>query len=168
MTPLIPERIETDRLILRRPVEADRAAYVHFYTSARSALAMGPFDDAGANAFFDKELALWHDKGFGMHSLFARAAPNIPIGLAGVWQPDGWPDPELGWLLWEGAEGKGYAQEAARAVRDTVFAQGWPTLISYINAANAGSARTATRLGARLEDATAEPQLWRHKPEWAQ
>lgn len=166
--PIIPERIETERLILRRPVEADRTAYVHFYTTERSALAMGPFDEAGANAFFDKEMALWEQKGFGMHSLFAKDAPNIPIGLAGVWQPEGWPAPELGWLLWEGAEGKGYAQEAASAVRNTVFAKGWSTLISYINVENTASARTATRLGARLTDASGEPQVWQHRPEWAQ
>lgn len=168
--PIVPEEIETGRLILRRPQDADRAAYVAFYTSDRSAMALGPFDAAGASRFFDQEKALWTDKGFGMHTLFAKSAPEQPIGLVGVWQPDAWPEPELGWLLWDGAEGKGYAQEAARAVRDIVFAEGWPTLISYIADDNAPSIALARRLGAvRAADhpRTPDASVWRHRPELA-
>lgn len=163
--PILPERVETERLILRRPSGADRAAYVAFYTSPRSAMAIGPFDTAGANAFFDDECTLWNEKGFGMHTITTKAAPHTPIGLAGIWQPAQHPEPELGWLLWDGAEGHGYAYEAATALRDIAFARGWPSLISYIDAENSSSEKLAIRMGAVLTATCSNPRTWRHRPE---
>jgi RimJ/RimL family protein N-acetyltransferase len=60
-------------------------------------------------------------------------------------------EPELGYFLREGAEGRGLALEATSAARDWAWAQGLPSLVSYVNPANARSAVLAERLGARLD-----------------
>lgn len=169
--PIIPEQIETERLILKRPSDSDRAAYIGFYTSDRSAMALGPKSPDDASAFFDQECALWDDKGFGMYSLFAKSDPNTPAGLVGLWHPSICAEPELGWLLWDHAEGNGYATEAARACLDMWLGGGKLAPISYITANNAASQAVARKLGAHIE--TMHPnhpnlQIWRHKRDLAQ
>ena len=79
------------------------------------------------------------------------------------------PKPEIGWVLTPCAEGHGYATEAARAVHPLALAQfGSGRVVSYIDAANTQSARTALALGARrdpvAEAALGEPDLliYRH------
>lgn len=163
---LIPTILTTDRLILRRPVEADRDAYVAFYMSDRSKMAMGPLDKPGASAFFDTEVQLWDKNGFGMYSLTVKGS-DVPLGLVGLWQPEGWAEPELGWLLWDGAEGHGYASEAAQACLTMWLGIGRPGPVSYIDAANHASQAVARRLGGHLEaldPKNAETQIWRHGP----
>ena len=56
---------------------------------------------------------------------------------------------ELGWLLYDGYEGQGYATEAAAALRDWAFGTlGLETLVSYCDPDNAASIAVAERLGA--------------------
>jgi hypothetical protein len=63
-----------------------------------------------------------------------------------------WSEPELGWQLQIEAEGKGYAFEAAIAMRDWAFqVRKLKTLVSYIGPDNARSIRLADRLGATLD-----------------
>ena len=41
------------------------------------------------------------------------------VGRAGIYHPDGWPEPELGWMIYAGTdEGRGLAREAATAARE--------------------------------------------------
>jgi RimJ/RimL family protein N-acetyltransferase len=57
---------------------------------------------------------------------------------------------EIGWALVRAHWGRGYATEAARAVRDWARAErGYDRLISLIDPANVASQRVAERLGAR-------------------
>jgi RimJ/RimL family protein N-acetyltransferase len=61
-------------------------------------------------------------------------------------------------VLQAGAEGRGFASEAAAAVRDHAFrALGWPTLVSYMDPENDRSVRLAERLGGVRDDAAARP-----------
>ena len=72
-----------------------------------------------------------------------------------------WPEIELAWHLFEGAEGKGFATEAGRVVktwaRDDL---GLDKLVSYIDVSNERSQAVAKRLGA-ITDGTRAP----HEPE---
>jgi RimJ/RimL family protein N-acetyltransferase len=53
----------------------------------------------------------------------------------------------MGWALYDGYEGQGYATEAAKAARD--WAQGrLASLVSYTHASNTRSVAVAERLGA--------------------
>ncbi|KMW60525.1 Protein export cytoplasm protein SecA ATPase RNA helicase [Candidatus Rhodobacter oscarellae] len=139
--------IQTDRLTLRRPVEADRAPYVAFYTSDRRART-GLRQDAGAaSAGFDAVMSHWQSKS---HGRFIVETGGHVIGLVGPHQPEGYPEPELAWHIWSDAhEGKGLAFEAAQASRDYAFGTlGWATAVSYIADDNPRSLALARRLGA--------------------
>lgn len=125
--PLIPERLRSVRLVLRRPEPCDLEPYIGFYASERSVMALGPMDRPEAFKSFCVEMALWDIKGFGNYTLLRH---KVPIGLAGVSYPECWDEAEIGWLLWDGHEGRGYATEAAQAVRDLVEDLGWPRPVS--------------------------------------
>ncbi len=83
-------------------------------------------------------------------------------GLVSVNAPFVTGEPELGWILWEGFEGQGYAGEAAgAALRFAWQTLGWSTLLSGIHRENPRSIRLAERLGARHDPGVtlaAEPE----------
>ena len=81
--------------------------------------------------------------------------------------PRTYPEPEIGWILTAGAEGRGFAEEAARAVRAWAYGtRGIATLVSYIAPGNWRSIRLAERLGAVADpDAQScgpDAAVWRH------
>ena len=64
----------------------------------------------------------------------------------------GWPEPEIGWSLFAGEHGRGFATEAALRARDYAYRDlGWTTLMSLVHPDNRPSIRVAERLGARFE-----------------
>ena len=161
-------RLETERLILRKPEPGDLDAYVGYFTSERSQYTDGPLDAETAWRWFGTEIGHWTLRGFGMFTVVEKAAPAVPLGLVGPFYPAGWPEPEIGWLLWEGAEGRGIGRESARACLNFVFRDlGWTTAVSYIHRENHRSITLARRLGA-VEDPmaprkSAHELVYRHK-----
>jgi RimJ/RimL family protein N-acetyltransferase len=78
------------------------------------------------------------------------------LGVTGFSHPAYYPEPEMGWALYDGFEGQGYATEAARAARD--WAQGRiASLVSYIAPGGARSIAVAERLGARRDGSATLP-----------
>ncbi|WP_424969858.1 GNAT family N-acetyltransferase [Dinoroseobacter sp. S76] len=159
--------LTTDRLILRPPAAQDFDGYRAFYMSDRSRFAHGPLSETDAWYAFCVEMAHWPMRGFGMFTVLAQTDPETPIGLVGPWFPADWPEPEIGWLLWDGHEGQGYADEAARACLIHAFGHlGWDTAVSYIHPENAASTKLVERLGAERDPhaRAAKPELlvWRH------
>jgi len=158
----------TDRLSLRAPVLADWPAYLEVFTSDRAKHIDGPYDEAGAWADFCEGVAGWLLRGAGMWTITAKG-DEAALGWLYLWQQKGDPEPEIGWILTEGAEGKGYASEAARAVLPHAVATfGAGGFVSYIAEGNEASARLALRLGAQrdlqAEAAYGDPTLhiYRH------
>jgi RimJ/RimL family protein N-acetyltransferase len=160
--------IETARLTLRPPAMADFAAYAAFWASPRSRFMGGPAGERGAWFWFCHDIAAWALFGHGALMMDRRDGGGT-VGQVGINAGPLYPETELGWLLYEGAEGQGYAAEGAAALRDWAFAAlGLRSLVSYIDAGNAGSVRLAARLGA-VPDAAARRQdpgdlVWRHHP----
>jgi RimJ/RimL family protein N-acetyltransferase len=63
------------------------------------------------------------------------------------------PEKELGWMLYEGFEGRGIATEAGAALRDWAFdLLGLSTLVSYFDPANVKSMAVSARLGGVRDD----------------
>ena len=150
--------IVTERLRLRMPVLADYPAYEAVLTSARARFIDGPYTPEGAWADFCEGVAGWLLRGAGMWTM-TRAGDDAALGWIYLWQQRGDPEPELGWVLTEAAEGQGYAGEAARAVLPHATALfGAGGFVSYIDADNHASARLAVRLGA-VRDVAAEAAL---------
>lgn len=150
--------IETERLRLRRPEPRDAGAMVRFLTSRRAAGIGGPHGAGRAWRSFAAELGHWDIHGFGMFAVTERTGDDAALGLVGPWFPIDWPETEIGWMMFEGAEGRGIAFEAARAAIDHAFGDlGWDTAVSYIAPDNARSIRLAERLGARRDPEAAVP-----------
>jgi RimJ/RimL family protein N-acetyltransferase len=143
--------LTTSRLVLRPPRIEDFAAYRVLMGSPRARFMGGPFDERAAWGLFSHDVACWHLFGHGALMVDLRSE-GVCVGQVGINHGPLFPEKELGWLLYEGFEGQGYATEAALALRDWAFDElGLPTLISYLDPANHASAAVAIRLGGVLD-----------------
>lgn len=131
--------IETERLILRRPVAADAAAPIWFGIAPERALSLA-----------DEH---WERHGFGPWTALLRTScePVAVIdlhfagaGIVGV-EAD---EIEVGWAVAVEARGRGLATEAARAVIEYAFdALGADEVVAYTSPDNAASLRVMEKLG---------------------
>lgn len=141
--------LRTDRLVLRGPERRDLSAVTAWITSSPRMGIMGgngSVDDAWRSHL--KNVGQWHWHGFGFFTVTGRDDP-APLGRVGLLKDVEYPDTELAWHLFDGAEGHGYATEAAVAVRDWARRDlGLDRLVSYIDPDNTRSQATARRLGA--------------------
>jgi RimJ/RimL family protein N-acetyltransferase len=161
--------IETERLLLRKPTEADVDDPPAFLADPRVVDFLGGVDD-DLRGVVRRWLEEWDTYPAG--KLIVETAASERIGRVGVnfYDPVRWvrsssPDaqPELSWALAHEHWGKGYATEAAAGFRD------WfgPGLISLIEPRNIRSQRVAERLGARPGETIELPHfgphvVWRH------
>ena len=163
---MTPPVLHTQRLTLRPPVMADFAAYAAFWASDRARHMGGPKDASGAWFWFCHDVAQWALLGHGALMIEHRDS-GATVGQVGINAGPAFPETELGWFVYAGHEGQGFATEAAGALRDWAFASlPVESLVSYTDAENAASIRVAQRLGAVL-DAKAQrldlqDLVWRH------
>jgi RimJ/RimL family protein N-acetyltransferase len=155
----------TERLVLREPREADFPAMLAFNDSPRASFVGGGRDRQWVWRGLLANLGHWVLRGYGLFSVDTREGEFI--GRVGMIYHDGWDEPELGWHLFDGFEGRGYAAEAARAAREDYHARitRHPP-ISYIDPANPKSEAVAKRLGAAPEREKVffgtTINIWRH------
>lgn len=143
--------IRTPRLVLRGLVEADFPQYRELMASERSVGMGGPFDERAAWGLFCHDIACWELFGHGALMIDLERT-GVCVGQVGINAGPLFPEKELGWLLYPGFEGAGYATEAAGALRDWAFVSlKLPTLVSYCDPANDRSIAVAKRLGAELD-----------------
>lgn len=159
--------LHTSRLILRAPQISDFPEFAAFYASDRARFVGGPMTSDNAWRMLATEIGHWTLRGYGRWALEERETGAF-CGVAGLWYPAGWPEPEVGWDLMNGFEGRGYATEAGEAARCYAYETvGLPTLISVVAHGNTGSASVARRLGATFErdmvhSRFGQVQVWRH------
>lgn len=144
--------LETERLRLRGPKASDFEAFADFVGSDRAAFVGGKVPRVQAWRAFGHLVGHWVLRGYSMF-IIADKVSDAPLGMSGPWYPEGWPEPEIGWSMWDSAsEGKGLALEAATAARDWAYqVLGWTTAISLIVDGNARSEALARRMGCLLE-----------------
>ncbi|MCB2201062.1 GNAT family N-acetyltransferase [bacterium] len=151
---MLVETLTTDRLILRELLESDFDA---LFRILGDPVVLEHYD-----AVADEEMTRRWLTGIRTgyerdgHSFFAVELPaeGEIIGICGLlMQPfEGKVYQEVAYLLAQQWWGRGYATEAARAVRDEGFERfGYDHLISVIEPANAPSVRVAERIGMILE-----------------
>jgi RimJ/RimL family protein N-acetyltransferase len=109
--------LTTERLVLRTPVGGDFPAYARLLATPRAKHMGGPYDQRTAWGMFCHEVACWVLFGHGALIVDLRTTGEC-VGLVGISHGPRYPEKELGWLVYEGHEGQGYATEAARALRD--------------------------------------------------
>ncbi|NRB01732.1 MAG: GNAT family N-acetyltransferase [Rhodobacteraceae bacterium] len=164
--------LTTERLVLRGPERGDLPAFTRFITSHPAMVAQGETGSESDAWFgFIAGIGHWQWHGFGFFIL-TRHDSNAPLGRVGLLHHSAWPQTELAWHLFEGAEGHGYATEAAIAVRRWAYEQhGIAQLVSYIDHTNTASQNVARRLGATTDGTRAvhEPdaEVWQHMSEAA-
>ncbi|MFQ4148353.1 GNAT family protein [Arthrobacter sp. LAPM80] len=161
----IPYPLTTERLVLRRFQVEDLDAYYAYqrlpetarylygqartYSQCMARIAMyvdNPFDGPGDWATFAVERA---------------SAPGLVGELALKWDPGSKSDEpgaapervgEIGWTLAPGAQGQGFATEAARAVMDmAIDTLGFHRVEARMDARNSASAAICERLGMHRE-----------------
>ena len=143
--------LTTPRLTLRGPKDSDVAPLGAFLESPRAEWIGGPWPADEAPEWLTWSVEQWAEHGHGTW-IVALRADDRPIGRVGLLHHEGLPGPELGWFLFEGFDGLGYAHEAALAARDYCRdVLGLPPLFSLIEPANLRSKALAERLGATPE-----------------
>lgn len=140
--------LTTQRLTLRAPHMGDWPEYRDFMMSDRPRYMGGPYTLDGAWGMFCTDLAQWQLFGVGGLMLEERATGRC-MGQVGINAGPLFPEYELGWLVYDHAEGRGYAHEGAVALRRWGFeTRGLSTLVSYVDPPNQRSRALAERLGA--------------------
>jgi RimJ/RimL family protein N-acetyltransferase len=141
--------IETERLLLRRPTEADVESPPAWLSDATVMDWLGGVEPPAE--VVRQWLDQWERFPTGKFLVQQRGDPAV-IGRVGAnyydvqtWRRSAAGEPELGWALAREHWGHGYATEAALAVRDWLQA---PRVISLITPDNLRSQRVAERLGA--------------------
>ncbi len=144
--------LHTGRLVLRPPNMADYPAYAAFMASERSRFMGGPFVGWAAWGMFASDVAMWELYGHGALMIELRET-GACVGQVGINHGPMFPEKELGWMLYEGFEGRGIATEAGAALRDWAFdLLGLSTLVSYFDPANVKSMAVSARLGGVRDD----------------
>ena len=150
--------LRTDRLLLRRWREADRAPFarmnadptvMEFFTAT---LTRAESDD-----FVDRIEAAFAERGWGLWAVEVTADPGFQglggfAGFVGLWQPNFdahfTPAVEIGWRLDAAHWGRGYAPEAAQAVLRFGFEQlGLDEIVSFTAVVNERSQRVMQKIG---------------------
>jgi RimJ/RimL family protein N-acetyltransferase len=157
--------LATHRLTLRGFTAADLDALAPIYADPQVSRYIGdrtPADRAATWRALAGMLGHWQLRGYGMWALIEQATGRL-IGRAGLYNPEGWPGLEAGWLLARDRWGRGFATEAGHAILAYAFTQlSAEHVISLIHPANTASIRVAERLGERLErkmDLKGQPAL---------
>jgi RimJ/RimL family protein N-acetyltransferase len=162
--------LETARLTLRPIRLTDFDCFFAILSSDRAVFMDGPFDREEAWSEFTQCVSGWMLRGVGYFAIVKRDTGAV-LGFVGLGMEFGDREHELGYFLTAEAENKGYATEAAEAVRDFGLGQQeLLSLVSDIDPANTSAAAVAERLGAmrdtQSEELFAEPvQVWRHELE---
>ena len=146
--------LKTDRLFLREmtmddfdalyKVLADRNIMQHYpYT----------FDEKKVSDWIERNMNRYNEYGFGLWAVCLKETGEM-IGDCGLTLQniEGEMLPEIGYHIRADHQRKGYAKEAAAAVRDWAFTNtDYPALYSYCKYTNVGSYKTAESIGMHFE-----------------
>ena len=148
--------IETERLLLREMTEDDfEALYKILADSDIMQHYPYTFDDTRVKGWINKNIERYQIFGFGLWAVCLKETGEM-IGDCGLTMQliNGQIKPEIGYHIRGDKQRKGYAKEAAIAVRDWTF-QNTPFNIvySYMMHTNEPSAKTAVSYGCKQVDA---------------
>lgn len=162
-------RILTERLLLRRWTEADRAPFARINADP-AVMEHFPavLDAAASDAMIERIEAGFERNGFGLWAV-ERLDSGEFIGFVGLAVPSfaahftsssgsdsRWPAVEIGWRLAADAWGNGFASEAASAVLAYGFGTvGLSEIVSFTARSNVRSQRVMERIGMVRDEAGA-------------
>lgn len=151
----IVPRIESARLRMRGFVDSDIDRYAAWLGDEDTSRYIGgkALDRADAWRSMAMMMGHWVLRGYGMWAVEEKSSGQL-VGRVGLWNPEGWPGIECGWLIAPDKRKLGYAQEAAATAiewgRGTL---GLTRVLSIIHVDNVASIKTAVALGqARVDE----------------
>jgi RimJ/RimL family protein N-acetyltransferase len=144
--------LETPRLILRE-LEWGDLDFLASLLADEEVMRFYPqrYSRADAEAWLQRQRDRYERDGHGGWLVVAKAT-NEPVGQVGLVRQlvEGVPMPEVGYLIHRPFWRRGFATEAARAVRDQALAQrGEPFVVAQIRPINVPSQGVARKLGMR-------------------
>jgi [ribosomal protein S5]-alanine N-acetyltransferase len=149
-----PDILETERLMLRPLRESDLDALVAIYSDPHTMRFLGgPRTREDTCTGLGWMIAAHRGQGFGLWATTLRADGRL-IGRCGILVQDveGATEHEIAYLLGSRWWGRGYATEAAAAIRDHARAElGFRRVISLIDPDNEASKAVARRIGMHHE-----------------
>lgn len=144
--------LETERLILREiDMERDLDPWVEMMSDEDTVRYIGGKTLCRAGCWRQMATMMGHQsvRGYGFWTVEEKSSGKF-VGRIGPWNPEGWPEPEVGWTVTRKHTRKGYAREAGQACIDYVFETlGWDKVIHVIDKDNLGSIKTAESLGSK-------------------
>lgn len=142
--------IETERLILRDYCKEDFDALYEIVSDEETMKHYPkPFDEAKTKSWIEWNLDNYKEYGFGLWAVVLKETGEF-IGDCGITiqKIDGEFLPEIGYHIHKKYWRRGFAKEAARAVRDWVFTNTkYDEIYSYMKYTNVGSYSTALANG---------------------
>ncbi len=154
MHAIVSTKLETDRLILRKPHIDDWRDYHEYYSDGEAVryTIKNALEEPQTWRMVCTLIGHWTVRGYGIYSVEEKASGKV-LGGIGFWYPMDRPSPEIKWALSAKHHGKGFASEAARAV----LAEGHKSLpdihlISLIDKENIPSQNLAKAIGAKWEE----------------
>jgi len=147
--------IETSRLSLRLMTPDDLEPLLEIFGDPQvmAAFDSAPFTRQQMSGWMERNLQHQATHGYGLFSVILRSSGML-IGDCGLehMQLDGERVTELGYDFRRDCWNKGYATEAAAAVRDFAFNQlSLAALVSLIRVGNQASRRVSEKIGMRLQ-----------------
>lgn len=147
----IPE-LETPRLRLRGFCADDFETYARWCADAETMRFIGsggPMGRAEAWRGLAVVIGHWTLRGYGPWAVEEKSSGAL-VGRIGLLEPEGWPGPEVAWLVDRERWGEGFAPEGAAEAQRYAFEElRAPRVISLIHPDNAPSIRVAEKLGTR-------------------
>ena len=146
--------LETKRLFLREMTMSDLDA-LFAVLGDKEIMQHYPysFDEERVRSWIERNMKRYTDDGFGLWAVCLKDTGEM-IGDCGLTLQniDGQMLPEIGYHIRKDQQRKGYAKEAAMAVRDWAFGNTeYPALYSYCKYTNVGSFKTAESIGMHFE-----------------
>lgn len=149
------ERLETERLVLRRWRDTDRDVFHDLNADPTVMAAIGPvMSRAQSDAFLNRIEERFDTLGFG---LWCVEFDGEAIGFTGFMVPWFREGIEIGWRIRSRFWGRGFAPEAASACLDDAFARvddggmGLDEVISFTAVTNVRSQRVMAKIGMRRD-----------------
>jgi RimJ/RimL family protein N-acetyltransferase len=146
--------IETERLFLR---EMNMNDYDALYQVLADSEIMRhypyAFDESRVRNWIDRNMNRYRENGFGLWAVCLKETGEM-IGDCGLTLQNinGEMLPEIGYHIRRDCQHRGYAKEAAKAVRDWAFRNtDYPALYSYCKYTNEPSFRTAESIGMHFD-----------------
>ncbi len=143
--------LSTERLQFRQWEEKDHAKVEAFFSQEENAQFVGGVQNQESSwRLIATYIGHFQLKGFSYLAVETKTGQKL-IGTVGLWKSKPWPEHELGYWLLPEMQGRGFGNEAGKAVLEHARDINLPSLVSYIDPKNEPSKKLAMGLGAKLD-----------------